>query len=242
MSAPDPLTFLERLQADLGARLESKAFFQDIPVLVARKGQIESDVEVALTTFNAKAGRGGAVSIVLMPTLEVPEAEAPGPQFVVSTTVRCVENPLVNLDVTNGGTGKSAESLGLVVLRAMHHFDLGDGHVLYADRRAMEPNGSFEGQVAYDVHILARSGLDPEAQTATPTLSLTNGATAVQMVCTTPAAAIFYTLDGSFPWSGNPAATLYADPFPLPAAPATLRAAAYTEGLDGSTLTQLNLD
>ncbi len=36
------------------------------------------------------------------------------------------------------------------------------------------------------------------------------------ITCSTAGASIYYTTDGSFPWSGNPNATLYTAPFPIP--------------------------
>ena len=92
------------------------------------------------------------------------------------------------------------------------------------------------------------------SRVATPLISGT--AQAVTITCNTPSASIYYTTDGTFPWLGNPTASLYGvtylvvetgaiivtqngDPLnaaiPLVVSAGTyVRAAAYASGKQGS--------
>jgi hypothetical protein len=57
----------------------------------------------------------------------------------------------------------------------------------------------------------------------------------VTLATATDGATIYYTTDGSFPWSGNSEAEIYAGEFSVDSG-TTVRAAAYKSGLDGSNV------
>jgi hypothetical protein len=59
------------------------------------------------------------------------------------------------------------------------------------------------------------------------------GPVTITLTCATSGAAIYRTLDGSYPWSGNAQATLYAAPFAVASA-ALLRAVAHKTGMVAS--------
>jgi len=230
--------FLERFQEDLQARLESDTWFDDIPVLLQRRGLTDADINEKIGVFNTKAGKHGLVAIVLMPALEVIDGEnRPGPQVEARAAIQILENRLINQE-SQTGTGKSAESTALHVLRLLHHFQPGavDGRFYVANGRALEPmDPGLKNVVGYHVWIRSSSGLLSPERVARPAIAPAGGALPVSVSITTgtAGAAIYYTTDGSFPWSGNSQASLYSAPFNL-AVSARVRAAAYLAGLVGS--------
>jgi hypothetical protein len=140
----------------------------------------------------------------------------------------------------SSGTLRSAEQIALDVLHALHHFDPGtSGSPLYADKKAIEPNTDFPGKIVYDCFIRTRLGLDPAAKVAPVKIDVYPIAApaTVGMSCATPGAEIRYTLDGSYP---GPTATLYTAPF-TQATAATVRAAAYLAGKQGSDINQIEI-
>jgi hypothetical protein len=236
---------LERLQLDIAARLESVDAFATVPITVIRPRTaeeatlIQTRLDQTLAGLVQKAGKSGAAIIVQMPTADVPEANVPGPQLEVTVQVRVLENPLINMNAA-AGTLRSAEQIALDILAALHHFDPGtSGCPLFADKRSIEPVLDFPGKVAYDVNIRTRLGAVPEPKCQGVTFSKSGSLPTVEVTLTTPesGAEIRYTVDGSFP---GPTAALYEDPF-IQATAATIRAAAYAEGKQGSDISETTI-
>jgi hypothetical protein len=231
---------LRQLQKDIAGRLESLEALAYVPVLVVRPESagavklLQTQIDQTLAGLLKKSGKAGAAVIVQMPTVDAPEPEVPGPQLEVVCAVRVLENPVVNMGAS--GTLTPAEDLGLAVLQGLHHWNPGQGSVIVADRRAMEPNNDFPGKVVYDCYPKTTLGLRPPARVARPVISVAGAVptAAVTLSCPTGGAAIRYTVDGSFP---GPAATLYTTPFNMASA-ARVRAAAYLAGSQGSDVTE----
>lgn len=220
-------TLLEDAQEDVKARLENDTFFADIPVLLQRKGDIESDVENALGVLNEKSGKCGICAVVLMPEVEAPDGELPGPELTVIQSVQIIERPIINQDALSG-TGKSAERVALNVANLLHRyiaFHL--GWTMMAHRKPIRPLGSEPGLVQYLVVVLFRTGLTRTNQVRQPEAAKT-GSNLITLTCATYGAAIYYTTDGSYPGPANSAATLYSAPF-TPASGVTLVRAGATK-------------
>jgi hypothetical protein len=221
---------LQQDQIDIAARLAADDGFAAIPVLIQRKGVTESDIELALSTLNEKSGRMGALAVVLMPTLEPESPESPGPRYRILATIQVIEQPLFNLGAT--GTGYSAETIAERVRQLLHHCNLGRGSVwTFAGMEPIEMEG---GKIAYGVRFgrLAGDGFGDRLPAPTITSS-GSGPVMATLSCADAAAELWYTLDGSYPWSGNPQTTLYSDPIAI-AEPATLRAIAYRAACQAS--------
>jgi hypothetical protein len=202
------------LQEDIAGRLDNDSFFVDVPVLEARKGIVDSDIEMALGSLNSKGGKAGAVVIVLMPEVDAPEGETPGPQIEVVQSIQVITRPLVNADTEAGGTGKDAESIALNVLNLLHRYiSQRIGHVIMADPRPIRPITA-QGEVQYMVVVRLRTGLDRTAKVRTPAVYVDDDS--ITLTCPTADAAIYYTIDGSYPGPANPQAALYSVPFTLP--------------------------
>lgn len=209
-------------QLDIAARLEADATSGTVPVLIQRKGVTESDIEIALGTLNSKSNKMGALLIVLMPSLEPVDPESPGPRYRIIATVQAIEQPLFNLG--DDGTGISAEQLAERVRQLLHHCNLGRGSVWTFS--GMEPVEQGGGKIAYGVRLSRLAGDSTEARQPTPTL-VAAGSTITATA--DPLAAVYYTLDGTYPHAGNTAATLYAAPVTM-TEPGTFRAVAYRTG------------
>lgn len=224
-------------QLDIAGCLEADAFFSDVPVLVQRKGVTESDIEVALSTLNEKAGKMGALLVVLMPALQPDSPDAPGPRYRIIATVQVIEQPLFNLG--DDGTGKSAEQISERVRQLLHHVSFGRGGVwTFA---GMEPVEQGEGKIAYGVRVSRLAGDSTGARIPTPTITAAGTApTTATITCADTAAALWYTTDGSYPWPGNPTATLYTAQVTLTAA-ATLRSVAYRADYQASNTATLTV-
>jgi hypothetical protein len=203
----------ERDQDDCCGRLSADPFFADIPVLLQKKGDITSDTEIAMNTLNAKTGKRGAVAIVLQPELVMAEPDAPGPEYFIILAVQVFVTRADNDDPITG-TGKSAELICKRIRVLIHHYGPGDGTVYAFQRRSPLPVD--EGNVSYSVTFQRRAvDQDWQPRCGLPLLdaALAGGNTLVTLTTATSGAAIYYTTDGSYPASTNPAATLYAAPF-----------------------------
>jgi len=227
---------LEQLQLDAAGRLAAVDTFAGTPVKHVRPRseeeavQIQSDIDLSLAGLLSQGGKSGTTIIVQMPTLDAPNPDIPGPEMVATLPIRVFENPMINMG--SAGTLISCESLALAVLGALHHCDLGDGNMLYAEANAMAPNLDFDGLIVYDVALKCRIGVPVRAFVPMPKIEFYSGTAA--LTCCDSAAAIRYTLDGSYP---SPTSTLYTAAISTGAA-TILRAVAYRTNYLPSAIAQ----
>lgn len=223
---------LGKLQEDIVAAMLAEPWFADIPVLVRDEGVINSDVENKLKAFNTRTGKVGACVLIMLPFLDTPD-ESPGPRLDVIVPIRVFEMPLVNR--ATGGTGKTIGLIELNILNLLHlrttteHFQ-----ALFADKRASEEFDTGNPKmVGKEIFIRTHVGLK---WTKTPRVDISLAGSlpsvTVTLACQDVAAQIRYTLDGSYP---GPTSTLYTTPF-TQATAATVRAAAYAAGKQGSDI------
>lgn len=230
-------TILLNVQDDAAARLAADPFFSDIKILTERKGVVASDIERALGTMNSQGGKVGAVCIVLMPEVETPRGEEPGPGMELLLDVQVLEKPLINL--SSSGTGKTAEEIAMRVTRLLHRFWAGNyGGMLNA--KGIQANGVEDGVKSYTVRLGLFTGLDPALTVMTPAIHATGSlpTVTVALTCGTPGATIRYTTDGSYPGA---TATAYTTPFAIASA-TTVRAVAYLAGQQASDLAHLEIE
>lgn len=224
---------LQQDQEDFAARLSADSYFADISVLLQRRGVTESDIETALSVLNEKLGKIGAVVIVLKPALLSTDPDAPGPEYKVSLTVQVITQPLFNDDASTG-TQKSTEAIAERVRLLLHRFTTLGGIYSFV---AMQAETVAEGKDSFSV-TFTRRACDTAERCGLPLITPDEGAGSqeVTLSTATAGAAIYYTLDGSYPSSVNEEATLYTAPF----APgtATLRCAAEKSGLQQSGVSQ----
>lgn len=224
---------LEQLQDDVADRLRSLVFLADVPVFVLREEHIDSQIEQALTTIKAGGtGKSGAAITVMMPLLDVPKDKVniPGPLTKVSISVRAQEFPTINMGAN--GTGLSAETLGIEIVQALHHFSIESIGTLLAHSEALTPSRDFLPRITYIATLQAWLSMTPLTKPTRPTIQEAGGI--VTLGCATPGVDIYFALDstGLTPALPRPGAgTLYAISFGLtPGLTTKLRVAAYKAG------------
>lgn len=239
---------LQRFQLDVAARLEEAAFFANVPIFVLRPrsaltaAQIQEKINAALGALTVQNGKAGLCATVQMPTLDTQKQELPGPYLHLKCTVRIQENVLVNM--SGNGTQIPCEDAAIAAAQLLHLWTPGGtAGILRAAPETITPNLTFEGKVTYDVSIESELELTCLTKTVLPFITEAGGN--ITITCADPAAAIWYTLDGSAPWSGNTnypsTAALYAEPFAVPAAGTMIRAAASNPALTWSDINFLEL-
>lgn len=248
-----------QLQADIHARLSSDPYFADIVVLLNEKGILLDDIESTLKVFTVKSGKKGAAVIVDRPLREVTNPNGSGPEFDITVPVSIFEMPLLNR--ATGGTEKPIEEITSRIMHLMHLWrSQGSVAQIYMDKDAVSPLVGTDKIIITEIQLRSRMRFASPVRVAMPVFSGT--ASALGIGCNTDAATIYYTSDGSFPWSGNPAATRYGitittesgqiivtengDPMELPPALSfttgtTVRAAAFATGKQGSDAASLTL-
>ena len=222
---------LEQDQLDFAGRMAADPYFAMVGIYVVRpRGaktamQIQQELEETLNCRRLQGGKGGAAVQVLMPLADVSSPNIPGPQFDARITLRVQELPLVNMGPL--GTGLSAEDIALHLSQLFHHWNPGTGAVWNAAAKFLTPRLDFAPKVTYDLTFGRLLQLARATKCATPTITPATGAApqTVTLACATAGAALWYTLDGSYPSSANSAATLYSAPLALATA-CTLRVAA----------------
>lgn len=198
---------LQQIQEDMFARLLAAPYFADIGVFLFRpraKGgltAVQSDVDNNLAGLVARGGKTGLAVIVLMPIGNALDPNVPGPRLQFVFQVRVIERPMVNMS-PDKGTLKPAEEVVLEVLQMFHHCKFNRSFTLVAGTPAMVPTD--EGgpeRVIYDCRFEQLSGLAKPLKCVLPVITPADAAapTTVAITTATPGAAIFYSLDDSYP-------------------------------------------
>jgi len=219
------------MQEDLSSRLEADAYFSDINVFTERRGSITGMLANGLRVLTKKGNKIGVAVMVGLFEADANNENAPGPIFDDGATLVSVfENPTLNSGAS--GSGKAALDIAVRVARVLHHYYPGGigQTVLVSGKAVIQPIPERElgsGMVGYMVRVGIPLDSEELDKVLTPSISPTSGAApqTVTLACATAGAAIYYTTDLSYPWSGNEEATLYAAPFEISQA-ATLRAVA----------------
>jgi hypothetical protein len=219
---------LEQDQADITALLNGDSVFTNVAVIAEKKGDIETDIAQALATVNEKAGKTGACVVVLQPAELPTDADTSNPELRVRFHVQCFDQPLFNDDETTG-TGQTVWSLARRVRQLLHFRHFGTG--TYVWKGTEDAPQADPGRRSRIVSFERLGAEDPFTRLSRPLIEPEEGGAVPQSVTiqAQPGAAIYYTLDGSFPSSTNPEAELYAGALNITEA-ATLRAVAYLAG------------
>ncbi len=226
---------IEQDQEDFYQRILADPYFASIFVSAEHKGVTQSEIDQALSVLNPRGGKVGAAVLVLMATLVGDSPNAPGPRSKVRIDVQVIDHPNINL--SPDGTGKSCSQIAEQVRMLNHLFRNGNGTVFTF--AAQQPVKLADGQTCFVVSFERLAGDSPIPKVANIVANPSSGAFSqtITLTCATAGASIYYTTDGSYPSSLNPAATKYLAPFSLDEA-ATLRAAAECVGCRQSDVTR----
>ncbi|MEI7730182.1 MAG: chitobiase/beta-hexosaminidase C-terminal domain-containing protein [Verrucomicrobiota bacterium] len=235
-------TILSDMQADIGDRLRSDTYLASIPVFDEEKGDLASEVQIALGLTSGQQDAYGACLVVLSPIGNDDNPDTPGGPLDIHLAVRVCVDPKIN-NVAGTGTQIKALTLARRVHRCLKHFaSQGRFVALCPERPSIVPVEDGFAPVAYEVRFTTRES-DPgryaklQAVSISPATGVQTYPVTVTLACNTAGAAIYYTLDGSYPRSGNAAAILYTAPFSVTAAK-TVRAAGYKTGWLPGDVTQ----
>ena len=236
-------TILTSLQSEALNRLLSEDYFSDITGYIEDDSVTLTRIQNTLKGIQLKDGKQGAAFVVRMPRLVVSGGDVAGPEGTAEIVVECVHLPIYN-DSAKGGTGKDADEIALYVVNTLHEYlprglDGVRGNFM-ASNDAIEPIGASEKGVAYLARVRVPITVGRTTRVARPAASASGGN--VTATCSTAGAAIYYTTDGSYPGSGNEAATLYGAPFAEPATPYAIRFGAELAGSIPSNTLELEAE
>ena len=233
------LDVIDRLPFELQARLEADEFFDDIPVVVAEEGDVAMMIAKKQAVVTEKSGRVGVAVIVLQILADDDYPEVGLGPMTLRPAFQVVEN--VELNKGANGTQKSARRVARRIRDVIKTLSLGGIVTEFKpDKPAIEPVelAAELGKTvrAYQVNFVTyESDDEPAGQVDPPQFAAVDGPTPqVEITCATAGAAIWYSLDGSYPAPGRPGASLYTAPLDIPEAGLTVRAACYQAGLIAS--------
>ncbi len=230
---------LEQLQSDVTARLLSESTLVSIPCKSLRKMRLQSELDLALlyATPRDTGTKIGAGIMVGMPTLDVEHPNTPGPALTLTLPIRIYEDPLTNLN-PNLGTLLTAEEISTLVIQLLHQLRIEGLCGLYAGKDSMHPSDAPDGVIAYEVLLRAELAQDIILRVTLPEISETD--LTVTLTPVEPGTMIWYTLDTTYPGSGNTAAIIYSAPFLVPAG-TVVRWAGYKQNWQASDVGQATI-
>lgn len=227
---------LYRVQEDTYGRILAHAWFADVAVILERRAYTDQEISKLLGTVKGRAGKVGAAILVQRPVFFPGSDDSSGRgQLVQAFTV--LEHPTLNSG--SQGTGKSAEEIAIEIFMLFHmaNASLPEQAFSAFPGGAIVPDDSFPGLNAWEARFQLYTSPGRDARCGTPLIDPDSGAgsQSVTITSATSGAEIYYTLDGTYPRSGN--GTLYSAPF-QPGSGKTVRAVAYKSGLQASNLAQ----
>lgn len=238
--------FIQQLHDDVHGALSSDPGFLYVPVyqsrtplaldgdgnpVVGQTEMIDEQIQNALAGMEKKNGKAGIACVVMLPDVKGESVNSAAPAMKLSIKVRVIENRLVNEGAD--GTGTTASQLCLHLVQVLNRRAFRGGNALYADISKMIEEVALPGdEKVHEATFIQSVMPEPLAKVLEPSIA-TAGDT-ITLSCATSGAAIRYTLDGSFPGSGNADALLYTAPFQLATGVHRVRIAAQKAGMQGS--------
>jgi hypothetical protein len=211
----------DTLQEDVLAYFSSDPFFANVFLFAVKPGNIQSQVNQALSGLKAIGGKSGASIEIGKPFLTDPMADSPGPVAFVEMRFLVKTQPTINLG--QSGTGIPTEQISAHVIQALLEWGA-EGSVSGSffpssdfDSPADFGEGvPFEGRL---VKMRAKIVFTPLPRTQTPILTGSASSVTITVAAPDAAAPVLYTTDGTAPGyvqgTANPAgtSTIYTVPF-----------------------------
>lgn len=231
---------IDLLPLELATALQCDPFFCDIPVAVAEKGNVLQEVQRLQSSVTAKKGKWGVAVIVLQLIADDDEPNLAFGSLKLRPAFQVIEIPTQNNSAT--GTGKSARKVARKIrdiIKPLRLVDLTTDFVF--EKECIHPVAlDRENMVGYQVNCWTyEADTEPISQVLIPQFA--QGADPLNptlvITCGTAGAAIYYTLDDSFPAPPDRVETskaiLYVGEIPIPGAGFAVRAAAFLTGEGG---------
>jgi len=199
--------------------------------IVGQTAMIEEEIKKALSGLEAKNGKCGIAVVVMLPDVEGESVNSAAPAMRLIAKVRVIENRLVNEGPT--GTGMTSSLLCMHLLQVLNRRSFRGRSALYPDLKRMIAEIPLpDGESCHELTLIQNVSPDVLQKVATPTVAQEGAA--IALACITAGASLWYTLDGTFPGSGNAAATLYAAPITLAPGVHQMRVCAQKEDMQAS--------
>ena len=203
--------FLRTLQDHTVAKLLSEPLLQYVSI-VAMRNQVKLAPEARVAPHLAgRNGKVGAGILVQLPIADPSEdADVPGAQMDIKLPIDILVKDDLSLVLSNGA-GITAEEIAATVWVVLHQFlnrAIGSGNWTVG---GFDPIEDRKGAYGYSVLLVVRGANDQPPKVTTPGFALAGGN--VTLTSVEAGSAIYYTVNGAFPGSGEPTATLYAAPF-----------------------------
>lgn len=229
----DSLTAAQREIAEV---LRADTGLADVAIIDSAAGAVTTDVQEALAVFAGRNSKVGACVIVKPLEATANYREIGDGPLQLTVPIHVLES--VKANMATGGTGKSALWIATRIYRVLHLYQpYGLVSAIVAAtpviKALQQPPGGAD--IGYEVAFeFQEAGADNDQRVALPAVSVVDGEPDTYVLtCATNGAAIYYTTDGSHPWSGNEEATLYTEPVPVTGI-TRLRARAFKSGMIGS--------
>jgi len=197
---------LDRLPFELAARLESDPFFQDIPVIIAVKGNVAREFQRKQAVITSKSGKSGVCVIVLQIIADDIYEGLPAGPMKLKPAFQVIEN--VELNNRASGTGKSARKVARHIIKNIKLAGFrGIVQAMKCDKPAIEPvdiKELGESCVSEQVNFTCQEFSDEQFQYCLPPVaSQVPGQLQVALASNTAGAQIWFTTDDSFPYPGD---------------------------------------
>jgi hypothetical protein len=244
------MDLLLQLQQDVCDKLNSESVFATVPFALYAKWVLQMEVSKKFPDLMGKVSGGktytGVGGLVMMPEDRGFLPNIAPPQSRAILTIWIVECPEINMATGSGqyGTGIQCEQWARTVRRVLHQMGIEGLTSLYQQELAIAPLIGLEklypGRRGYAVNLIGRMSDTSVAKCAEP--QITDDGEGNITLTVTDGSAIYYTVDGTFPGSGNSAgtATLYSAPFHV-APGAVVRWASYKAACYGSDACQATI-
>lgn len=224
-------------QADLVLYLQNCALFVNTFIFAVKEGNIQSEVNKALSGLKSINGKSGSSIEVGKPFLVDSMTEAPGPTAVIENRFLVKTQPTINLGPN--GSGLPTEQLSAGLIQALLEWG-SEG----SQAGSFVPSGNFDSPAHFGesspfegrlVVMRCKIAFTPLPRTITPVLAGDTSAVSIAVAAPDAAAPVLFTIDGTMPGfsqgTANPAGTsvLYTAPFAVPSG-AVVRAMAIAPG------------
>lgn len=217
---------LIQCKTDVYHRVLGDAFLAEVPVLIDDEHDLDNRAAIDLGVRNYRGDKTGACVIVsAVAVLDLNTGQTPVPLMEISLVLEVMEDVQINAGLD--GTGLNAGEIVARLVQLLHQCHLDDrftGFRLADDGPIQEIFSEQQGQRGFALRFVADDAAF-SVVASVQSVTIANAAGTITLTCGTASASIYYTTDGSYPGSGNPAATLYTAPF-VPDAGSLVRAAA----------------
>ena len=196
-------SIIRAIKQEIADALLADPYFATIPVLATVKNDVLNEIQ---------AGQDHAHPVTVLVdwlSLHNTNPDTPGPWFSQGIfLVEIMENPALNL------TGPDVDEVAENAANVLHLAMLESQNTAVVETITKADNDDLRRNVR-QVRLTFPLGFQPRVLPALEEVTiypLTQGSQSVTLACLTPGAALFFTLDGSYPSPRNPSASLYVSP------------------------------